>query len=117
MPFFTYCQNNSGGHFDINQQVTLFVIVEANDTESADEWAEDLGLYFDGVDAGHDCSCCGDRWDRAGAGTDEPKLYGKSPEHYNGYGLLWAEEGKPFCIVYHKNGDMTSFFKGESANV
>ena len=27
--------------------------------------AEDIGLYFDGVEQGMDCSCCGDRWYRA----------------------------------------------------
>jgi hypothetical protein len=59
--FYTFFQNNSGGHF-IGPHT---VIVEANDAAEANEIAEEKGgVYFDGVIRGMDCECCGDRWYR-----------------------------------------------------
>src|SRR5688572_2492456 len=66
MPFFWYRQNNSGGSFRWNHDagITVNVIIEADSPREADVKAEQIGLYFDGVNAGLDCSCCGDRWRR-----------------------------------------------------
>jgi hypothetical protein len=56
---FTYHQNNSGGYFNGPESVTI----EAYNEEDADRKAEESGLvYFDGVEQGIDCECCGDRW-------------------------------------------------------
>ena len=33
--------------------------------EAANRTAQDKGLYFDGVEKGIDCECCGDRWHMA----------------------------------------------------
>ena len=75
--FYTYNQNNSGGRFI---EPALYVIVEANSETVADTIAEDHGLYFDGCD----CSCCGDRWNKAWHedGNDEPKIQGKPLAEY-----------------------------------
>jgi hypothetical protein len=73
--FFTYRQNNSGGRFigEIN------IIIEADSAKEADEIAQENGVYFDGVDDGHDCECCGDRWYRAWEdGTENPEIYGEA---------------------------------------
>lgn len=74
--FFTYRQNNSGGRFigEIN------IIIEADSAKEADEIAQENGVYFDGVDEGHDCECCGDRWSRAweSDGTENPEIYGEA---------------------------------------
>ena len=59
MPFFTFYQNNSGGVFD---GPAHYVIVEASDAEEAATRAETVGVYFNGVEDGLDCECCGDRW-------------------------------------------------------
>ena len=62
MKFYTYRQNNSHGKFD----GAGYVIVEAPDADTADSYAENkTPIYFDGCDQDIDCSCCGDRWDRA----------------------------------------------------
>ena len=34
----------------------------ARDEDHATEIATAAGMHFHGVDAGRDCSCCGDRW-------------------------------------------------------
>lgn len=67
MTFYLYNQNNSGGHMkiDLISGITEYVIVEANSPEEADNYFESIGGYFDGVYAGVDCDCCGDRWYRA----------------------------------------------------
>jgi hypothetical protein len=107
--FFTYNQNNSGGSFINNDKVCQYVVIEADDYRFANILAEDIGIYFNGCDTGQDCSCCGDRWNDAwnGDGTDEPLIYGKSPEDYN----LWVKEGEIYCRVYYKNGTVEEFKK------
>lgn len=75
--FFEYCQNNSGGSFDIDDErgIGVKVWIEATSAEDADRRAEAIGIYFDGCDKGMDCDCCGDRWSTAwGDGSSEPKV-------------------------------------------
>ena len=62
--FFLYRQNNSGGCFDQDENVDVNVIIEAKSKYESNRIAEDIGIYFDGVIKGMDCSCCGDRWYR-----------------------------------------------------
>ena len=95
--FYTYRQNNSYGVFD--------------------EKAENIGLYFDGVEKGRDCPCCGDRWHKAYSlgygieGTKEPEIWGHSvmdflKQEVNADGSLpWNEE----VIIYYKNGKVEVF--------
>lgn len=76
--WFTYQQNNSGGSFDIDEQVAQTVIIQAGSPEEADRLAENIGIYFHGCQTGMDCSCCGDRWSEAyDDGDDVPSLYGE----------------------------------------
>lgn len=104
--FYTFRQNNSGGHFTINDEVAEVVIIEAYDAIDANRRAERIGIYFDGVDNGRDCDCCGDRWykqyeyDRKDEGTETPEVWGQTIEEYlNG---RWSF-GKN-VYVYHKDG-------------
>lgn len=80
--FYTYYQNNSGGHYIENSKKGLdtIVIIEALDSDHANMLAERIGIYFDGVEHDQDCPCCGDRWHRAeeNDGTDSPEIYGDS---------------------------------------
>ena len=65
--FYCFSQNNSGGFFinDDDKGICEYVIIEAESGDDANERAEKIGLYFDGVLDGEDCDCCGDRWYRA----------------------------------------------------
>lgn len=63
--FYMFNQNNSGGWFTVNDTLCHRVIIEADSKSEAVSIAEDLGCYWDGVDQGIDCSCCGDRWGRS----------------------------------------------------
>lgn len=77
--FFEFWQNNSGGrfYFDHDAGLSKYVIIEAVNHQMANALAESIGIYFDGCDKDMDCSCCGDRWDRAYKGGDSvPSSYG-----------------------------------------
>jgi hypothetical protein len=60
--YYEFRQNNSGGHFEESEDVGITVIIEACCFAEAKEKAEEIGIYFDGVQKGMDCPCCGDRW-------------------------------------------------------
>lgn len=67
--FYIFDQNNSGGYW--NKILGYVVIIEAETPEKANEKAEEIGIYFDGVENDIDCECCGDRWCRVEDKYDE----------------------------------------------
>ena len=83
MKFYTFYQNNSFGYFEDEEgKVKEFVIIEANNAEEANNIAESVGIYFNGVEDNIDCECCGDRWHRVedDDGTDTPQIYANKLE-------------------------------------
>jgi hypothetical protein len=102
--FFTFDQNNSGGVFDLTDDVTHWVIIEAEDAAEANAKLEHLGGYFDGCESGRDCSCCGDRWYAQmdeDAGEPEPMIYGHTPSEYvTDRPFMWMPEGKEVVVHY-----------------
>lgn len=62
--WYEYSQNNSGGThvYDDNRGLSERVFIEADSAKEADKHAKSIGIYFEGVDSGRDCDCCGDRW-------------------------------------------------------
>jgi hypothetical protein len=64
MNYYMWRQNNTGGSFITDDDVSRFVVIEADSYADAEEKAFSFGIYYDGVDDGRDCSCCGDRWYR-----------------------------------------------------
>lgn len=103
--YYTYRQNNSGGRFHVDDKVSIYVIIQALSSADADSRAEDIGIYFNGVNEGSDCECCGDRWDTSWMdGTVEPEIYGTNPREYD---TRWVKEGEVFCYIYHLNGTVT----------
>lgn len=65
MSAFMFRQNNSGGSYidDVENGIGEYVIVEREDESDAIQYAKELGVYFNGVQKGIDCECCGDRWE------------------------------------------------------
>jgi len=101
--FYTYNQNNSGGVSEINDDVTHFVIIEADNAEEADQRAEGVGIYFDGCAKGLDCHCCGDRWSSQWGddGDPEPMIYGGPVAEAK----TWrGEPGDVIAYIYRKDG-------------
>lgn len=97
--FYTYRQSNSGGSFDIDDEVDRYVIIEANDAEDANDIATDKGIYFDGCVNDMDCSCCGDRWYRASwsDSTELPEICSEPASNSKG------------VIIYYLDGRVERF--------
>jgi hypothetical protein len=74
MSFFNFRQNNSGGSFDVDETLCGSLYIEADSIEEANEKALELGVYFNGVEDGIDCSCCGDRWHEPYDEEDESNI-------------------------------------------
>lgn len=85
--FYFFYQNNSGGSFDVDDNVAEYVIIEANNHHHANDRAEGIGIYFNGCAIGTDCRCCGDRWhshwDDSEA-TDTPTIFNTPIKDYEG---------------------------------
>jgi len=98
--FWTFNQNNSGGHFDLDEEagITAYVIIEAKTPDEASARAQDIGIYFDGVRDGVDCGCCGDRWSEPwDKGTAKPMVYSQP---YNKSDSCRMPKGKNVCVHY-----------------
>lgn len=109
--FFMFAQNNSGGSFDIDDQVCEKVIIEANDADEANAIAESHGIYFDGVSKGMDCDCCGDRWRQADNYDSElyPAIYGSHIDNCGDSVIVYYLSGE--CFRRTKPRDGNSWFQ------
>jgi hypothetical protein len=109
--FFTFNQNNSGGSFDYDEQsgITHYVIVEAYDLKHAMGRAEDIGIYFNGVDEGLDCECCGDRWYEpySDEGSNEPQVYDQHPSKKEPSGFF--KNGQKETAIHYLDGRIEWF--------
>lgn len=94
--WYKFRQNNSGGRF---RKPAINVYIEAMDAVQANSRAVDLDIYFGGVG---DCSCCGDRWERASeynAQTEEPTeevtdaVWGTADDIPEGFKFRLGENG------------------------
>lgn len=100
--FYYFNQNNSGGRFDEDDDVCESVIIEARSVEQANNRALDIGIYFDGVNLGMDCPCCGDRWSEIwdeDEGKEVPMIY-NTPVKEAG-GSIFRDK----CIIHYLNGE------------
>lgn len=108
--FYTFNQNNSGGSFIIDSVSAPYVIIEASCANQANELAEIMGLYFNGVDEGMDCECCGDRWypmwdDERG--TEKPEVYGSEPSKVK---RVCVPDGAVNVRVFYQDGTREEFY-------
>lgn len=121
--WYKYRQNNSGGWFQIDNDVSIHVLIQAASTGEADIKAQDIGIYFNGCESGNDCDCCGNRWNGADWPVDEFSVYywkerdRKVFNNVRDYAQavadesIWAEDGKPSVIVYYADGSKELFYK------
>lgn len=114
--WYEFTQNNSGGHFTVDDKVCHRVFIQSTDLDSACTFAESLGIYFNGVDDGHDCECCGDRWYKPYGTVNFPLEYTKKLtfndiEEYAQY--LANEYGWtiPDARLYYYDSDVKLIYK------
>lgn len=101
--FYDFRQNNTFGRWVINKDVNVLVVIEASSVKQANERAESVGLYFDGISDGIDCSCCGDRWSKEWDGYEGdtvPSQYGKPIENLHPERV----KGKDSIVVHFEDG-------------
>jgi hypothetical protein len=122
MKLYEFNQNNSGGYFVTNENLCHRVFIEADNVREAIEKAEQLGCYWDGVNKGIDCSCCGDRW-RKWIGDDDYKNIERINEDYSGkiifknteeYIQFLADEygwTKPDARIFYKDGTTKEIYR------
>lgn len=113
MPFYCYDQNNSGGSFDFDKNLSCSVIVEAANADEANSKAKDIGIYFNGSDNDRDCSCCGDRWNSVDeynaklqpCRDDTPVFVNETNKQYS-----WSvRKGTYKAIVHYADGTIAYF--------
>lgn len=107
MKLYNFNQNNSGGSFDIDADVTYDVLVEASNYNEANSIAEELGIYFFGCSSGMDCSCCGDRWSPAyDDEVDDYSVYEFEDKEsaISHFKNKLKEMFRTECIIYFKDG-------------
>lgn len=116
--FFEFSQNNSGGSFDVNDKLCHQLFIEANSRDAAVEIAESLGCYWNGVEEGNDCECCGDRWHRPwdGDGVTYPYKWGDMifnnvEEHAQYFANGWGGWTTPDSRIFYADGSVREIFK------
>lgn len=122
--WYEFRQNNSGGSFQIDDDVTIYVLIQAASAKEANIKAEEIGIYFDGCYNGHDCNCCGDRWYEASdpmdsfitcdwennhLATDHTNIRDYAQAVANGDS--WVDKGEPPIILYFLDGTVERFYK------
>ena len=108
MAFFQFRQNNSYGVFTVNNTVCHRLFIEADTHSEAIRKAEELGCYWDGVCAGIDCPCCGDRWDNwddRPVETDDIEAHAQNLADSFG----WTS---PDARIFYKNGRVSEIYSG-----
>lgn len=111
--FYEFTQNNSGGHFDVDDKVCHRVFIEADSFEQALLKADNIGIYFNGCDEGIDCDCCGDRWSEYEELIELPVEYGdlvfNDIEEYAQYLADKYSWTTPDVRIYYKDGNVKEF--------
>lgn len=97
MTFFRFDQNNTGGFY---MEPAKFLFVEADNDLEAESIALEHGVYFDGVDKGIDCECCGDRWYGVSEECETPTIWRNPAEEYEDF---FKDEDIPTYKIIRKD--------------
>lgn len=105
--YYDFSQNNSGGRWKVDENYGQNTIIAARNVKEANQRAEEVGIYFDGCNAGMDCKCCGDRWSSQWEESKdlEPCVYGEPIEKY--IGKYYSTRDK--VVVHHADGTRETF--------
>lgn len=109
--FYEFRQNNSGGSFHVNENVTHFVFVEAYNGEDANSRAKQHGIYFN---SSYDCPCCGPRWESIDDRWDDyyqsiEEVYKRMNDYLRDYGG-WMKADEPEAYIYFIDGSKEAIY-------
>ena len=111
--FFEFDQNNSYGKFDVDDKVCHRLFIEAESEADAICIAEQLGCYWDGVNSGIDCPCCGDRWYATPEIVDYKNWGGKTFDNIEEFAQYLADEYGwtiPDARIYYASGKVVEIY-------
>ncbi|MCX8008293.1 MAG: hypothetical protein N3A54_01170 [Patescibacteria group bacterium] len=109
--FYLFMQNNSGGVFFCDKLSALLVVVKAESEQEACNIAKTYtDIYFNGVEEGLDCPCCGDRWDWP------IDLQGSYDRYYTLASSYFTKPPKNYLIYVNEFGEVKIFKDPESAH-
>lgn len=108
--YYQFSQNNTGGVFEYDKNLSNYVMIEAESSDKANSLALSIGIYFDGCNEGIDCSCCGDRWYKASEddGYSEPLVYGRK---MNNKDIWFPEKNGRYAVIHKLDGTIEELFK------
>lgn len=107
LKWFHYSQNNSGGYFIENDEVSEDLFVQAEDANQANKKAfevtEDYSKY---------CECCGERWWISAGdkdGCEVPTIYEtKITEKYKPFKI------DTYATLHYADGRVVKFYSGDN---
>ena len=120
--FYMLDQNNSGGSFVVNDRLTHRLFIEADSEQDAIAFAESLVCYWNGVENGYDCECCGDRWYQYAREYNSEKMVKdwecEEVGTVEGYAQYLADnyghDCSPDARIFYKNGTVKEIFSNAS---
>jgi hypothetical protein len=121
--WYEFRQNNTGGDFEVDENVTIKVFIEAASSNEANSLAENVGIYYDGSTDGVDCPCCGDRWYEVTEGYKKATITYYDPEEDKwaekwkttsnlqlaANHETWVKVGQPAIITYDRDNNKTIY--------
>jgi hypothetical protein len=102
--WYLFRQNNSGGYVVQDKNVDWEVYIEAPTPRVANARAEDVGIYFNGVKQGRDCSCCGDRWNEVDEYSDAVLDYTEAQDARAKFCKRYGNKLGYAWVAHHLNG-------------
>lgn len=91
LKWYMFDQNNSGGSFVVDDKLCHRLFIEAESFDDAVMKAEDLGCYWNGVEDGRDCPCCGDRWSKWNDDSVDIERYKTEGYTASVYDNIWSD--------------------------
>jgi len=110
--FYEFRQNNSGGYFDVNDNVSVLVIIEAETPQQALDKFDELIKNASGS-----CPCCGDRWNYILEDVESIELKdNQTIEQYADTALYESYKHSPRVILHYLNGEKRKFYHHQDIN-
>lgn len=102
--WYEYDQNNSGGSFQLNDNLGVKVWIEARNADEANGYAQSIGIYFD-EDYSIDCECCGTRWSEVSTWREYSSLE-EATQHVFDFDKSWRVrwDGARAGVAHYQDG-------------
>lgn len=104
LKWYEFTQNNSGGYFEVDENVCHRMLIEASSFDEVLEKAESLRCYWNGVSVGIDCPCCGDRYSHYWEETINLSNYDEMSEFMRKIKQINGDWATPDTRIFYADG-------------